>query len=204
MAAPPDLVAKIRGAGVVGERKPVTVLFADVVNSTGLAESMDAEEWAGVLNEAFAVMAQSVYRYEGTIAQLHGDGMLVFFGAPVAHEDDPESAVRAALDMVHAIERSAADQRSRGDVAVRIRVGVNTGPVVVAEVGNDLRYDYTAIGDTTNVAARIQAAAEPGQVLLAEATHRFVADAVDAEPLGSLSLKGKREPVEAYVLEGLG
>src|SRR4026209_1632832 len=101
--APAPLVEKMRAAKLTGERKPVTALFADIVGSTTLAESMDPEDWTQIVNEAFDLMSKASYRYEGTVAQLQGDALLAFFGAPVAHEDDPERAVRAALDMVEAI-----------------------------------------------------------------------------------------------------
>ena len=107
-SAPAPLIEKMRAAKLTGERKPVTALFADVVGSTTLAEQMDPEDWTAIINEAFDLMSAAVFRYEGTIAQLQGDAMLAFFGAPVAHEDDPERAVRAALDMIAAIDEFAA------------------------------------------------------------------------------------------------
>ena len=106
-AAPPPLIEKMRAAKLTGERKPVTALFADIVGSTTLAEQMDAEDWTQIINEAFDLMSKAVFRYEGTIAQLQGDAMLAFFGAPVAHEDDPDRAIRAALDMVEATDEFA-------------------------------------------------------------------------------------------------
>jgi class 3 adenylate cyclase/tetratricopeptide (TPR) repeat protein len=183
---------------VTGERKPVSALFADIVGSTALAESMDPEDWAVLLNEAFAHLGRAVSAYGGTVVQLHGDGLLALFGAPVAHENDPERAVRAGLEMIDAVERFAADVDRDDGVDFRIRVGVNTGPVVVAEVGNALRYDYTAFGDTMNVAARLQASARPNTVRIAEATRRLVGDQLRAADLGELELKGKSEPVRAY------
>ena len=194
-AAPADLAKKIRSAPLTGERKPVTALFADVVGSTALAESMDAEDWTLILNEAFKRMAEAVYRYEGTIAQLTGDGLLAFFGAPVAHEDDPERAVRAGLDMLAGVRRYADELRATHEIEFQIRIGMNTGPVVVGNVGSDLRYEYTALGDAVNVAARVQAAARPGSLLVTDATYRFVAHAVEATDLGELEVKGRTEPV---------
>jgi class 3 adenylate cyclase len=202
-SAPAPLVEKMRAAKLTGERKPVTALFADVVGSTALAEGMDPEDWTQMINGAFDLMSQAVFRYEGTIAQLQGDAMLAFFGAPVAHEDDPERAVRAALDMVSATDEFAAQLKSARDIDFRIRVGINSGPVIVGNVGSDLRYEYTALGDAVNVAARVQTAAEPGTVLISAATQRFVAGAFDFEDLGNVEVKGKSEPVHLYRVIGL-
>ena len=196
--APTPLIDKMRAAKLSGERKPVTALFADVVGSTTLAERMDPEDWTAMMNEAFDEMSKVIFRYEGTIAQLQGDAMVAFFGAPVAHEDDPDRAVRAALDMVAAIDVFARQLKSTHGIDFRIRAGINSGPVVVGNVGTDLRYEYTALGDAMNVAARMQAAAEPGSVLITASTHRLVADAFETEDLGEISVKGKTEPVHAY------
>ena len=197
-AAPSPLIDKMRAAKLTGERKPVTALFADVVGSTALAERMDPEDWTAMMNEAFDHMSKAVFRYEGTIAQLQGDAMLAFFGAPIAHEDDPDRAVHAALEMIVATEEFSRQLRATHGLDFRIRAGINSGPVVVGNVGSDLRYEYTALGDAMNVAARMQAAAEPGTVLITAATHRFVADAFDVEDLGDIVVKGKTEPVHAY------
>ncbi len=197
-AAPSPLIDKMRAAKLTGERKPVTALFADVVGSTALAERMDPEDWTAIMNEAFDHMSKAVFRYEGTIAQLQGDAMLAFFGAPIAHEDDPDRAVHAALEMIVATEEFSRQLRATHGLDFRIRAGINSGPVVVGNVGSDLRYEYTALGDAMNVAARMQAAAEPGTVLITASTHRFVADAFDVEDLGEIVVKGKTEPVHAY------
>ncbi|HET7703542.1 MAG TPA: adenylate/guanylate cyclase domain-containing protein [Candidatus Limnocylindrales bacterium] len=196
-AAPSPLIEKMRAAKLTGERKPVTALFADVVGSTALAERMDPEDWTALMNEAFDEMSKAVFRYEGTIAQLQGDALVAFFGAPVAHEDDPDRAVRAALDMMAAVDEFARQLRSTHGIDFRIRAGINSGPVVVGNLGTDLRYEYTALGDTMNVAARMQAAAEPGTVLITDSTHRLVADAFDTEDLGEIAVKGKAGPVHA-------
>jgi class 3 adenylate cyclase len=197
-AAPSPLIEKMRTAKLTGERKPVTALFADVVGSTALAERLDPEDWTAIMNEAFDEMSKAVFRYEGTIAQLQGDAMVAFFGAPVAHEDDPDRAVRAALDMVAAIDEFARQLKATDGIDFRIRAGINSGPVVVGNVGTDLRYEYTALGDAMNVAARMQTAAEPGSVLISASTRRLVADAFETEDLGKIELKGKAEPVHAY------
>jgi class 3 adenylate cyclase len=163
---------------------------------------MDPEDWTAMINEAFDLMSQAVFRYEGTIAQLQGDAMLAFFGAPVAHEDDPERAVLAAIDMLAATEAFAGELREDRGIEFRIRAGINTGPVVVGNVGSDLRYEYTALGDAMNVAARMQAAAEPGTILITDSTRRLAGDAFDLADLGAIEVKGKREPVHAYRVLG--
>ncbi len=201
-AAPAPLVDKMLAAKLTGERKPVTALFADVVGSTSLAEQMDPEDWTAVINEAFDLMSKAVFRYEGTIAQLQGDAMLAFFGAPVAHEDDPDRAILAALDMVGAIEEFARQLKATQGIEFRIRAGINTGPVVVGNVGSDLRYEYTALGDAMNVAARMQSAAQPGTVLVTADTRRLVGDAFDFDDLGGIDVKGKAEPVHAFRVVG--
>ena len=201
-AAPQSLVEKLRAPRLTGERKPVTALFADVVGSTSLAESMDPEEWTRILNGAFEVMSQAIHRYEGTIAKLLGDAVLAFFGAPVTHEDDPQRAVRAAIDLLVGVREYAQPLRDSG-IDLQVRVGINTGPVVVGNVGSDLRYEYTAMGDAVNVAARMQTAAEPGAIMITDATYRFVSPLVEAVDLGPLEVKGKSEPVRAYEVTGL-
>jgi class 3 adenylate cyclase len=202
-AAPAPLVDKMRAAKLTGERKVVTALFADVVGSTTLAESMDAEDWTQIINEAFDLMSKAIFHYEGTIAQLQGDALLAFFGAPVAHEDDPERAVRAGLDMIEAINEYAAQLKRTHGIDFRIRAGINTGPVIVGNVGSDLRYEYTALGDAVNVAARVQTAAQPGDVLISAMTQRHVEPVFDFEDLGDVEVKGKSEPVHLYRVTGL-
>ena len=202
-AAPAPLVEKMRTAKLTGERKPVTALFADVVGSTTLAEQMDPEDWTQIINEAFDLMSKAVYRYEGTIAQLQGDAMLAFVGAPIAHEDDPDRAIRAALDMVSEVAEFARQLKQERGIEFQIRAGINTGPVIVGNVGSDLRYEYTALGDAVNVAARVQTSAAPGTVVVAMNTQRFVTDAFDFEDLGAVELKGKAEPVQLYRVVGL-
>jgi class 3 adenylate cyclase len=197
-ATPPSLVEKMRAAKLTGERKPVTALFADVVGSTSLAEKMDPEDWTQMMNEAFDLMSRAIFRYEGTIAQFQGDALLAFFGAPVAHEDDPERAVRAALEMVALTDEFARQLKQSHDIDFRIRAGINSGPVVVGNVGSDLRFEYTALGDAVNVAARVQSAAEPGTVVVSAATQRFIAPVFDFADLGDVEVKGKAEPVHLY------
>jgi class 3 adenylate cyclase len=185
------------------ERRPITILFADIAGSTAIAERLDPEDWTSLIGEAFTRMNRTIERYDGTIARLMGDGVLAFFGAPVAHEDDPERAVRCGLDMVRAIDELAAAQHAPGAGDLRVRVGINTGPVVVGVVGTETANEYTAMGDAVNVAARMQASARPGSVLITAATHRFVSQLVDSVDVGLLELKGKTDAVQAYEITGL-
>jgi class 3 adenylate cyclase len=182
------------------ERRPLTILFADIAGSTAIAEKLDPEDWTVIVGKAFARLNAVAARYDGTVARLMGDGVLVFFGAPIAHEDDPERAVRCGLDMVREIEGEA---HTHAGVPLKVRVGINTGPVVVGMVGTDIAREYTAMGDAVNIAARMQAAAPPGGVMITAATYKFVAPLVDATDAGSLDLKGKAEPVHAYQVKGL-
>ena len=199
--APKEYAERLLAArGQVGhERRTVTILFSDIKGSTSMAESLDPEDVLEVMNGAFEFLIPPIFRYEGTLAQLMGDAILAFFGAPIAHEDDPERACRAALDIiVGAREYAAKLERERGIRDFNVRVGINTGPVVVGEVGTDLRVAYTAMGDTINVAARMEQAAEPGTILISEETHRRIAPLFDTLPVGPLQMKGKAEPVPAF------
>src|SRR4030095_653091 len=157
-----------------GERKQVTVLFVDVSGFTSLSERLDPEEVHSLMNRAFKFMLAEVHRYEGTVNQFLGDGIMALFGAPIAHEDHAQRAVHAALGIRQALEGYQAELQRRQRISFQMRQGLNTGLVVVGSIGNDLRMDYTAVGDTTNVAARLQAAADPGRIVMSEATHRLV------------------------------
>jgi class 3 adenylate cyclase/tetratricopeptide (TPR) repeat protein len=183
---------------VEGERKYVTVLFADVVDSTGLGERLDPEQVAEIMNGAFAFLNASVQKYDGTIARLLGDAILAFFGAPVAHEDDAERAVRAGLDIQAAAREYAEAVRRDYGVDFQVRVGINTGLAVLAAVGDEIRTEYTAMGDTTNVAARLQSAAEPGTVLISADTYHLVKQLFELKPRGGAMVKGKSAPIVTY------
>jgi class 3 adenylate cyclase len=183
-----------------GERRIVTVLFADVVDSTSLAERMDPEDWTSIMNRAFDLLTPVITRYEGTIARLMGDALLAFFGAPVAHEDDPLRAGYAALDLIKAAGEYSEELRKQFGIDFGVRVGINTGPVVVGDVGSNLAYEYTAMGDAVNLAARMQAAAKPMTVLITENTHRLMGNSFEFIDLGLISIRGKSEPVHVFEL----
>ncbi|MBL7184563.1 MAG: AAA family ATPase [Anaerolineae bacterium] len=186
--------------GQVGhERRMVTILFSDIKGSTAMAENLDPEDVMEIMDGAFDVLIEPIYRYEGTLARLMGDAILAFFGAPIAHEDDPERACRAALEIIEGAQRYAARlEEERGISGFNVRVGINTGLVVVGEVGSDLRVEYTAMGDAVNLAARMESAAEPGTILITEETHKLIAPLFETKPLGPVEVKGKAEPVSVY------
>ena len=203
---PRELLAKLEATrnqgGMVGERRIVTMLFCDVKGSTAAAERLDPEEWAEIINGAFERMIAPVYRYEGTLARLMGDAILAFFGAPIAHEDDPQRAILAGLDILQEIRPYREQMQQRWMVDFSVRVGINTGLVVVGEVGSDLRLEYTALGDAVNLAARMEQMAEPGTVQISKNTYKLVAPLFDFEDLGEVEVKGKSEPVQAYRVLG--
>ena len=199
---PQALLNKLEGArtsgSVQGERRIVTMLFCDVRGSTAAAERLDPEEWTEIMNGAFEHLIAPVYRYEGTLARLMGDAILAFFGAPIAHEDDPQRAVLAGLDMVQGISQYREEVKLKWGLDFSVRVGINTGLVVVGEVGSDLRVEYTAMGDAINLAARMEQTAQPDTVQVAEDTYRLIRPLFDFEDLGGIEAKGKSEPVQAY------
>jgi class 3 adenylate cyclase len=186
-----------RGA-LEGERKRVTVLFADLAGFTSLSESRDPEEMHALMDRFFQLVLTEVHRFEGTVNQFLGDGVMALFGAPVALEDAPRRGVSAALAIrrgLAALEEETAPERRTG---LALRIGIHSGHVVVGRIGDDLRMDYTAVGDTTNVASRLQHAAEAGQIVISDATHRLVEGYCTVQTLGELSLKGKAEPMPAW------
>ena len=199
---PPELLAKLEYAAqtgtMAGERRTITMLFCDLQGSTAAAEAMDPEEWAEVMNGAFEHLIAPVYRYEGTLARLMGDAVLAFFGAPIGHEDDPERAVRAGLEIIDAIEPYRAQVKREWGIDIDVRVGINTGLVVVGAMGSDLRVEYTAMGDAVNTAARMEQTAAPGTVQIAESTRNLVDRLFEFEDLGGIEVKGKTDPVPTY------
>jgi predicted ATPase/class 3 adenylate cyclase len=199
---PQELMSKLEvaraGSGMEGERRVVTMLFCDVKGSTAAAEQLDPEEWTEIINGAFEHMIKPVYKYEGTVARLMGDAILAFFGAPIAHEDDPQRAVLAGLDIVAGIAPYRASIQHKWGIDFNVRVGINTGVVVVGAVGSDLRMEYTAMGDAVNLASRMEQTARPGTVQIAEETYKLVAPLFDFEELGGIEVKGKEEPVPAF------
>lgn len=205
-AMPEAYASKLRDAratgSMLGERRVVTVLFCDVTGSVAMAGELDPEDWAEIMDDAFEHMIPPIYRYEGTVARLMGDGVLAFFGAPIAHEDDPQRAVLAGLEMLEGIEQFSDQLKERSELNFEVRIGINTGTVVVGPIGSDFAMEYTAMGDAVNLASRMEQTADPGTVQLAENTYKLVAPLFDVEPLGAIEVKGKREAVPAYRVVG--
>ena len=202
---PKHLADKILAARktMEGERKQVTVLFADVTGFTSISEKMDPEEVYDLLSGCVGFLIEEVYRYEGTIAQYLGDGVMALFGAPIAHEYAPHRALHAALGIQRRLLGYAEQLKKRG-IEFTMRIGLNTGLVVVGRIGDDLTMGYSAVGDTVNLASRMQTMAEPGTVQTTENTYRLTKGFFQFQPLGEVQVKGKEEPVKAYRVLGLG
>jgi serine phosphatase RsbU (regulator of sigma subunit)/class 3 adenylate cyclase len=197
-AAPAQLVSKVRAATLAGERRIVTILFVDVVGSTKLTDQLDIETWTTIMNGAFDLVTPAIYQYEGTIARLLGDSLVAFFGAPVAHEDDPVRAVSAALDCLEPINDFARQVKEYHGIDFAMRFCLNTGPVIIGPVGDDLRYVYTSSSGEVNLAARLKFAAPPMTVIISENTFRFVEPLFDLDPLDNVEVKVRLEPVRAF------
>src|SRR5262245_31130193 len=206
-ATPPSLAKKIRetwrtSGEMAHERRVVTALLADFSVPDASGHQIDPEDWSEVLTRAMDRLSALIYRYEGSIARLMGNSILAFFGAPVAHEDDPARAVRAALDMLDEMRNFDAELRRERDFEMEVRVGINTGTVILGNVGSDLKFEYTVMGDTVNLAALAQSAARPMSAVFTENTWRQVAPVFDCVEFGSLEVKGRGEPVRAYEARG--
>ena len=198
-----DKVLKARAA-MQGERKRVTVLFADIKGSTRLAERAGAEAWHGILDRFFSILGESVHRYEGTVNQYTGDGIMALFGAPIAHEDHAQRACFAALAMQAEVRKFADELRLKAGLNLTMRVGLNTGEVIVGRIGDDLRMDYTAQGHTVNLAARMEHICEPGHVYLTKNTAALVEGYFKLRDLGEAPVQGVDQPVRVFDLEGEG
>ncbi|MGH8070487.1 MAG: adenylate/guanylate cyclase domain-containing protein, partial [Candidatus Entotheonellia bacterium] len=189
-------------AALEGERKQVTVLFADLKGSMELLADRDPEEARQILDPVLERMMAGVHRYEGTVNQVMGDGVMALFGAPIAHEDHAVRACYAALAMQDAMRRYSEEVRRTHGVTVQMRVGLNSGEVVVRAIGNDLHMDYSAIGQTTHLAARMEQLATPGSILLTTETLQLAEGFIQVQALGPVPVKGLAEPVEVFELVG--
>jgi len=204
---PHELVSKLESARsrneMVGERRIVTMLFCDVKGSTAAAEKVDPEIWTDIMNGVFEHMIRPIYKYEGLVPRLMGDAILAFFGAPITHEDDPQRAVLAGLEIQEGIKPYAEEIRLKHGLEFGLRVGINTGLVVVGEIGSDLRMEYTALGDAINLAARMEQTAQVGTIQISDETYKLVAPFFEVESLGGIEVKGKSEPIQTYRVLGV-
>ena len=197
---PKHLIEKILTArsALEGERKQVTVLFADLKGSMELLADRDAEEARNVLDPVLQLMMDAVHRYEGTVNQVMGDGIMALFGAPLAHEDHAVRACYAAIRMQEAVKKYAEEARRTHGAVIKIRVGLNSGEVVVRAIGSDLRMDYTAVGQTTHLAARMEQLADPGAIVITPGTLALAEGYVEVKSLGFVPIKGLSERIEIY------
>jgi class 3 adenylate cyclase len=191
-------------AALEGERKQVTVLFADLKGSMELLADRDPEEARRLLDPVIEHMMEAVHRYEGTVNQVMGDGIMALFGAPLAHEDHAVRACYAALRMQESVKRYAEEVHQTAGVPLHIRVGVNSGEVVVRSIGSDLRMDYTAVGQTTHLAARMEQLATAGSILITAEGLRLAEGYVEVKSLGPVNVKGMSAPVDVYEVVGAG
>jgi class 3 adenylate cyclase len=203
---PRYLAEKILGSrhALEGERKQVTVLFADVKGSLELLADRDPEDARKLLDPVLERMMEAVHRYEGTVNQVMGDGIMALFGAPLAHEDHAVRACRAAVRMHETVAGYADELRRAQGLDVQIRVGLNSGEVVVRAIGNDLHMDYSAIGQTTHLAARMEQMAMPESIVITPAVLGLAEGYVQVKPLGPVAVKGLSAPLEVYEVLGAG
>jgi len=186
-----------------GERKLVTVFFSDVAGFTTLSEQLDPESVHQIMDGCFKILMAEIHKYEGTINQFTGDGVMALFGAPLSHEDHAQRACLAAVAIQKSLQHYAEKVQNEFNLDFKMRIGINSGPVVVGAIGDDLRMDYTAVGNTTNLAARMESKARPGGILLSENTYRLVNQYFTCKPLGTVPIKGKREPQAIYEITGI-
>jgi class 3 adenylate cyclase len=203
-AAPDALVQKVRSAmGLTGERRLVTILFVDVVGSTALSEQLDMSTWTGILNDVIDLLTPVIFRYEGTIARMLGDSLLAFFGAPVAHEDDPVRAVRAALEIQDLGKNFSERLRQNYDIEFALRACIHTGSVVLNAVQDDMKLDFTSIDGAVDVPSRIKFTVKPREVVVTDTTYQLVHPLYNVSLLEPVRVKGLEEPIGVYRVEGM-
>ncbi len=192
----------VNRASLEGERKLVTVLFTDASSFTALSEKLDPEEVRSLMNEALRLIIDQVHLYEGTINKFTGDGAMALFGAPIAQEDHAYRSVMSALGIQNALRSYGERLKLEQGIDFKMRIGINTGLVVVGSIGNDLSMEYTAMGDTVNLASRLEGLAEPGSILISESTYKLVKDYIECISLEEARVKGKSQPVKACKVIG--
>jgi class 3 adenylate cyclase/tetratricopeptide (TPR) repeat protein len=184
---------------IEGERKQVTVMFCDLVGFTSISEKLGHEEAYALIDRIMEILIHQVHAYEGTVNKMTGDGIMALFGAPIALEDAPQRALRSALAISREMNQYAEKgKREKGTPPVQMRIGIHTGPVVVGTLGSDLRVEFSAVGDTVNLASRMEGLAEPGTILVSEETYRLTEGLFRFEPMGEKRVKGKENPIQAY------
>ena len=198
---PKDLTQKILAQRdkIEGERKQVTVMFCDMEGFTSLTEKLGSEEMYSVMDQVYEILIQKVHDYEGTVNELTGDGIMALFGAPIALEDAPQRAIRSALAIHREISKFSDQLKSEKRMPpIKMRIGIHTGPVIVGTLGNDLRVEFKAVGDTVNLASRMEGLADPGTTYVTEDTFKLTEGFFRFEALGEKKIKGKEEPVKVY------
>src|SRR4030065_603186 len=198
---PKDLTQKILAQRdkIEGERKQVTVMFCDMEGFTSLTEKLGSEEMYSVMDEVYEILIHKVHDYEGTVNELTGDGIIALFGAPLALEDAPQRAIRSALAIHREINKFSDQLKSeKGISPIKMRIGIHTGPVIVGTLGNDLRVEFKAGGDTVNLASRMESLAEPGTTYVTEDLFKLTEGLFRFEALGEKEIKGKKDPVQTY------
>src|SRR2546426_5039272 len=202
----PDLAEKVRHSGseLAGERKQVTVLFADVQGSMDLAGALDPEEWRAIMDRFLKILSAGVTRFEGTVDRFTGDGIMAVFGAPIAHEDHAARACYAVLHLRDELDRYAAELRKARGLSFSVRMGLNSGEVVVGALGDEGSISYTAVGHTVGLAKRMEALAEPSSTYLTASTASLVEGYFDLADLGEFNVKGVAAPMKVYSLRGVG
>src|SRR5512139_861798 len=184
---------------IEGERKQVTVMFCDMEGFTSLTEKLGSEEMYSVMDQVYEILIHKVHDYEGTVNELTGDGIMALFGAPIALEDAPQRAIRSALAVHREINKFSEQLKSEKKMPpIKMRIGIHTGPVIVGTLGNDLRVEFKAVGDTVNLASRMEGLAEPGTTFVTEETFKLTEGLFRFEALGAKRVKGKEEPVKVY------
>lgn len=198
-----EMLASGEEIKVGGQRRDISVIFVDIRGFTPMSERLEPEEVIGVLNEYLDICTKAVFQWHGTLDKFIGDGVMALFGAPISLPNHPELAVRAALEMrkhAHVLEQKCIE---RWGIGVKFGVGINCGPAVVGNIGSEmLRLDYTAIGDTVNLSARLEANAKPGQILISEEMYNRIGDLFELEDIGEIKVKGKEKPVRVYAVIG--
>ena len=189
------LEAELMSPTSTEERRIVTVLFSDMVGSTSLAENMDAEDWRTVVNVVHTLVGRAIQKHGGVILQYQGDGVVAMFGIPAPREQDPENAIRAALEMQAELAQLTTQPR------IQMRVGIHTGLVVLGSIGSEVKHEYSAFGDSMNLAARLQAAAPTGGVIISHDTYRYVRGVFDLVPQPPILVKGKSAPIQTYIVQ---